>query len=118
MGQLLSSTAVWLVKFPVKPCEFRSSLWAGVVLICGASEGMGCERVLLSDGVCSTEGMRRGLANLGSPFPSQGFAQGWAAVLESSEVQPSHHWSSSSDSWLMDECKSLFSMLKGTLHSD
>lgn len=62
-GQL--QTAVPLVKFLVKPCEFRSSLWAGVVLIRGASAGVGCEQPLLSDRVCSTEGIRWALADLG-----------------------------------------------------
>lgn len=40
MGQLLRSTAVLLVVFPVKLCEFRSFLWAGVVLTRGARAGI------------------------------------------------------------------------------
>lgn len=41
MGQPLSSTAVQLVKFPVEPREFRSSLWAGLVLIRDLDQGAG-----------------------------------------------------------------------------
>lgn len=102
MGQLLSSPAVWLAKFPVKRCEFTSSLWAGVVLLRGASEGVGCCLTVPEAGSCRAGGLCFHLA-------SRALRGGWAAALGSSGAEPSRGWSSSSDSWPIDECKSLFS---------
>lgn len=54
MGQLPSCTAGQLVKFPVKPCEFRSSLWADLTLIRDHDQDMGTWNIgLFADtGVC------------------------------------------------------------------